>query len=230
MRTFAFIFARGGSKGIPRKNLELLGGKPLLAWSIEMGQSIPEAERVFVSTEDDEIAEVANVFGAEVIPRPAELAKDTSPEWLAWQHAIQSVQAKYGLFDRFLSLPTTAPLRSQEDIRKCLDALDENTDVVITFTPASRSPWLNMVSINDSGNLRLLVEGTYVRRQDTPVGYDVTTLAYVLRPNFILDHQRIWEGRVKGVEIPRERALDIDDPLDLEIARFLYQKKKARYN
>ena len=120
MRTFAFIFARGGSKGIPRKNLKLLGGKPLLAWSIEMGQSIPEAERVFVSTEDDEIAEVANVFGAEVIPRPAELAKDTSPEWLAWQHAIQSVQAKYGLFDRFLSLPTTAPLRIEEDVRKCL--------------------------------------------------------------------------------------------------------------
>ena len=111
-------------------------------------------------------------------------------------------------------------------LRKCLALLDENTDVVITFTPASRSPWLNMVSINDSGNLRLLVEGTYVRRQDTPVGYDVTTLAYVLRPNFILDHQRIWEGRVKGVKIPRERALDIDDPLDLEIARFLHQKRR----
>ena len=103
-------------RGYLAKNLELLGGKPLLAWSIEMGQSLPEVERVFVSTEDDEIAEVANVFGAEVIPRPAELAQDTSPEWLAWQHAIQSVQAKYGLFDRFLSLPTTAPLRSQEDV------------------------------------------------------------------------------------------------------------------
>ena len=125
MRTFAFVFARGGSKGIPRKNLHLLDGKPLLVWSIELGQSLPEMERVFVSTDDDEIAEVANVFGAEVIPRPAELAQDTSLEWLAWQHAINSVQARYGLFDRFFSLPTTAPLRSQEDVRKYLALSDE---------------------------------------------------------------------------------------------------------
>ena len=93
---------------------------------------------------------------------------------------------RHGIFDLFLSLPTTAPLRSQEDVQKCLDLLDENTDVVITLTPASRIPWFNMVCEDDSGNLKLLVEGNYVRRQDAPVGYDVTTVAYVLHPSFVL--------------------------------------------
>lgn len=224
MRTFAFVFARGGSKGIPRKNLQLLDGKPLLAWSIEMGQILSEIKQVFVSTEDAEIADVANALGAEVINRPGHIARDTSPEWLAWQHAIEWVQERLGTFDRFLSLPTTAPLRSPVDVQSCLDLLDENTDVVITMTPTSRSPWFNMVSESTNGELKLLVDGNYIRRQDAPVGYDVSTVAYVLRPNFAMDHQRLWDGRVKGVVVPNERALDIDTPLDLEIARFLKAK------
>ena len=228
MRTFAFVFARGGSKGIPRKNLQILAGKPLLAWSIEMGQSLAEVERVFVSTEDPEITETALSFGAEVITRPAELAQDTSPEWLAWQHAIKVVEKKFGRFERFLSLPATAPLRNQQDIECCLNRLDKETDVVITMTPATRSPWFNMVCQEPKGDLRLLVEGNYTRRQDAPIGYDVTTLAYVLRPEFILEKQRLWDGRVKGIEIPPERALDIDTPLDLEIARFIQTRAQSR--
>ena len=225
MRTFAFVFARGGSKGIPRKNLQLLDGKPLLAWSIEMGQSLSEVKHVFVSTEDQEIAEVAVSFGAEVILRPVEFARDESPEWLAWQHAIKIVQKKFGRFERFLSLPTTAPLRKQQDVQRCLDRLDAETDVVITMAPASRSPWFNMVRQETTGNLQLLVDGNYISRQDAPIGYDVTTLAYVLRPEFVLSNQRYWDGRVKGVEVPPERAIDIDTPLDLEIARFLYRRR-----
>jgi N-acylneuraminate cytidylyltransferase len=224
MKTLAFVFARGGSKGIPRKNLQLLGGKPLLAWSIEMGQSLSEVERVFVSTEDQEIAEVAISFGAEVISRPAELAQDMSPEWLAWQHAIKFVEAKHGRFERFLSLPATAPLRNQQDVQRCLDKLDAETDGVITMTPASRSPWFNMVLQESTGELRLLVEGNYVRRQDAPSGFDLSTLAYVLRPDFVLKNSRYWDGRVRGIEVPNERALDIDTFFDLEIARFLHQK------
>ncbi|MEK9702699.1 MAG: acylneuraminate cytidylyltransferase family protein, partial [Deltaproteobacteria bacterium] len=216
MRTFAFVFARGGSKGIPRKNLQLLDGKPLLAWSIEMGQSLSEVEQVFVSTEDAEIANIANSFGTEVIKRPKDLAKDTSPEWLAWQHAIEWVQERLGPFDRFLSLPPTAPLRSKDDVQKCLDLLDEYTDVVTTMTPATRSPWFNMVCEDEFGHLKLLVEGNFARRQDAPVGYDMTTVAYVLRSEFVMNHHRLWEGRVKGVVIPNERAIDIDTPMDLE--------------
>jgi N-acylneuraminate cytidylyltransferase len=189
-----------------------------------MGLSISEGDKVFVSTEDAEIAELADALGAKVIYRPRDLATDTSPEWLAWQHAVQWVQVRYGIFDRFLSLPTTSPLRNQKDVLNCLHQLDESADVVIAITKASRSPWFNMVSKDELGNLRLLVDGNYERRQDTPEGYDLTTLAYVLRPNFILNHQRMWDGRVKGVMVPSERALNIDTLLDLEIARYLKEK------
>ena len=108
-----------------------------------MGQSLSEVERVFVSTEDVEIAEVAMSLGAEVITRPIELAQDNSPEWMAWQHAIKTVNKIHGSFDCFLSLPVTAPLRNQKDVQLCLNGLDENTDVVITITQSFRNPWFN---------------------------------------------------------------------------------------
>ena len=87
-----------------------------------------------------------------------------------------------------------------------------------------------MVREGADGELRLLVEGNYDRRQDAPVGYDMTTVAYVLRSKFIMNHHRLWDGRVKGIVIPNERALDLDTPLDLEIARFLYQRRQECSN
>ena len=167
--------------------------------------------------EDAEITRVSKNLGAETIKRPIELAQDNSPEWMAWQHAIKTVNKIHGSFDCFLSLPVTAPLRNQKDVQLCLNGLDENTDVVITITQSFRNPWFNMVCKDATGELRLLLEGDYIRRQDAPLSFDVTTVAYTIRPDFILKNQRIWDGRVRGVEIPRERALDIDTPLDLEI-------------
>jgi len=97
MRTFAFIFARGGSKGVPGKNIKEICGKPLIAYSIEIAKEIKSIEKIFVSTEDDNIATVAKEFGADIIPRPHLLAKDDSPEWLAWQHAIKWLEEKFHL-------------------------------------------------------------------------------------------------------------------------------------
>ena len=170
MKTYAFIFARGGSKGIPGKNILPFAGKPMLAWSIQMAKSIPEIERVFVSTEDNKITRVAREYGAELIERPAELAQDDTSEWLAWQHAVKWIQEQNERFDVFLSLPTTSPLRKKDDVLKCLNKLDERFDVVVTITETNRSPWFNMVKMNDVGSLRLLVEGKkhYMRRQDAP--------------------------------------------------------------
>ncbi len=85
-----------------------------------------------------------------------------------------------------------------------------------------------MVCEGPNGEMKLLMEGRYIRRQDAPVGYDMTTVAYVLRPKFVIDHQRLWDGRVKGIVVPNERALDIDTPLDLEIARFLKGRDHSR--
>lgn len=224
MKTYAFIFARGGSKGIPGKNIRLLGGKPLLAWSIEIAKDIPEINSIFVSTDDTQIAEIAHEWGVEVIERPPELAKDDSPEWLAWQHAIKWLEAQGASFDVFLSLPATSPLRNKEDVVNCLKKLDKESDVVVTMTETSRSPCFNMVQIETDGRLRLLVEGNYMRRQDVPEGYDMTTVAYVSRPTFIMNNEKIWDGLVRGVLIPSERAIDIDTMFDFELAELIFNK------
>ncbi len=223
MSTFAFIFARGGSKGLPGKNIRLLGGIPLLAHGIRLAQSIDRVERVFVSTDDAAIAAVAREYGAEVIDRPVELATDTASEWMAWRHAIGHVRVGLGLtFDTILSLPATSPLRNQDDVLRCLDALCDEVEAVITVTPSARSPYFNMVSEDGDGFVRVVLgDSKFQRRQDVPSVYDVTTVAYVTRPDFVLTHSSLFEGRVKAVVVPKERAVDIDDEFDFKVAQAL---------
>lgn len=224
MSVFAFTFARGGSKGLPGKNIKELGGIPLIAHSLLLARRMPAIDGVFVSTDCDEIARVAREQGAEVIMRPAELATDNAPEWLAWQHAIRHVQDSGRSFDVFLSLPSTSPLRSEVDVNACIASLDGDTDVVITVTPASRNPYFNMVVRDAEGGSRIVLgEANTARRQEAPEVFDITTVAYVARPSFILNHKKLFDGRVKSVVVPKERAVDIDDAVDFQLAEILYK-------
>ena len=228
MKIFAFIFARGGSKGVPKKNVKMLMGKPLIAYSIEIAKEIESIDKIFVSTDDVAISKVALSYGVEVINRPPELAKDDSPEWLSWIHAIDWVEKKYGDFDIFLSLPTTSPLRSKVDVENCLKSINSKSDVVIGITKSSKSPWFNMVKINKDKSLSILIDtGSKVNnRQESPKSYDITTVAYVTKPEFVKNSKGIFDGKVFGVEIPLERAIDIDTKLDFDIAEYLINKCK----
>lgn len=226
MKAVAFIFARGGSKGLPGKNIRLLGGKPLIAWSIEHALAVKRIVRVIVSTDSEEIAAVARDHGAEVpFIRPAELARDNSPEWLAWRHALNFLRETTGeLPEVMVSVPTTAPLRLVLDIENCLDEYEKgDADMVITVTDANRSPYFNMVKILPDGAVGLVIppDGSITRRQDATVVYDMTTVAYVARPEFVMTSNGAFEGRVRYVHIPTERALDIDTALDFKIAECL---------
>ena len=223
MRTVAFIFARGGSKGVPRKNVRLLDGKPLIAHSIEIGLATPGIETVIVSTDDTEIAEVARAHGAEVpFLRPAALAQDDSPGWLAWRHAVSWFETERGAFDCFVSLPATSPFRAVEDVLACIERIrrDPATDAVITVAEASRSPYFNMVRLDADQHARVVLqaEGEVVRRQDVPPVYDITTVAYAVRPRFILTAERLFAGTVSAVLVPVERAADIDTEFDFRLA------------
>ena len=227
MSVFAFIFARGNSKGLPGKNIKPLGDIPLIAHSIRVAQQVEGIDKVFVSTDSQAIAEVARAYSADVIVRPDELATDTAAEWLAWRHAINYLQARGESFDTFISLPATSPLRNTDDVRNCLASLDLDTDVVVTVTPAARSPYFNMVVRDAEGNSQLVCAGESVhRRQDAPAVYDMTTVAYVTRPVFVLNNERIFSGRVKSVVVPRERAVDIDDIYDFKMAEMLYADRE----
>lgn len=221
-KTFAFIFARGGSKGLPRKNLLEINRIPLVGHCILIAKEIEDISDIYVSTDSAEISDIAIKYGAKVINRPLDLASDSSPEWDSWKHAIMHVVNTRGPFDRFISLPPTSPLRSQSDVVNCLDSLKAHVDAVVTMTPSQRSPWFNMVNRIDSHYLKLVNENLIIsRRQDSPKCYDLTTVAYVSRPDFVLRASSIWDGRVVGVEIPRERAIDIDDVIDFEVATML---------
>ncbi len=232
-RIFAFVFARGGSKGLINKNLLPIGGVPLVGRSIKIAKKLEIIEKIFVSTDSKEIAEIGKSYGAEIISRPSNLSQDNSPEWEAWRHAISTVKEKYGSFDIFISLPATSPLRTSEDVTLCINKFinyQSNTDILITVMPSKKSPWFNMVKIEEDGYTTLLNKGhNYTCRQQVPKSFEISTLAYVSTPSHIEKVSSIWSGKVKSVEFPYERALDIDDRLDYELACHLWNKNRKNY-
>ncbi len=225
------IFARGGSKGVPRKNIRPLAGKPLIAYAIETAKAVSLIDRVIVSTDDAEIAQVSKQYGADVpFMRPAELAQDKTPELLAWKHALETIETELGHpVDIMVSVPTTSPLRSSEDVARCLQLLlSSDADMVVTVTEAHRSPYFNMVTIDGEQNAKLVIPpagGAVVRRQDAPAVYDMTTVAYAVRGSYVKSTSAVMAGKVKAVVVPKERALDIDTILDFEIAEFLMESR-----
>lgn len=227
MRAVGFIFARGGSKGFPEKNIRLFHGKPLIAWAIERALAVERINRVIVSTDSDEIARIAKQFGAEVpFMRPKELATDESAEWDSWRHALEYLLKTEGILPEVMvSIPAVAPLGLPSDIDNCLDEFENGmSDIVVTVTDAHRSPYFNMVKINAKGEC-ILVDDTYsgvVRRQESPIVYDMTTICYVAKTKFVMTRKSIFEGRVRAVHIPIERAIDIDTHLDFQIAEYLF--------
>lgn len=234
MDAVGFIFARAGSKGVPGKNIRFFSGKPLIAWSIDHAKKVQRLRRIIVSTDSHEIASIALANGAEVpFMRPVELALDDTPEWLAWQHAIRMVEREEGrLPDAIVSLPTTAPLRDPLDIEKCLDEFSKGgADAVITVSEAYRNPWFNMVKTNQDGTVGLVNQPDkqeVFRRQDAPTVYDMATVAYVADPKFILSKTSLFSGKLRAVEVPRERSIDLDSLYDFELAEFLMKRRMEK--
>jgi N-acylneuraminate cytidylyltransferase len=223
----AFIFARGGSKGLPGKNLRPLGGVSLIGRAIRCARSVEEIGRVVVSTDDAEIAAAARAEGAEVpFLRPADLASDTAKEWDAWRHAVDFVEQAPGTrpIDIFVSVPTVCPLRTGEDVARAIARYRQgDVDIVFTVTPAAVNPYYAMVELDPKGAAALVKQPPAMLhgRQAAPKVYEIATATYVTSPAFIRRAESIWGGRNATVEIPRERAIDIDTALDFRIAEAL---------
>lgn len=233
MSIWAAVFARGGSKGLPGKNLKVLGGLPLVAHSIRVGLEIPGVSGVLCSTDSEEIRTVAEQYGATApFLRPAELAEDESPEWWSWKHLAQHlIEEGASLEDLLVSLPATAPLRTVIDVESAIAKhRTSGADVVVSYAPAVRSPWFNMVKEGADGFLRTVIETdgeTVSRRQDAPNVFDLATVVYVTTLGFVLGADSLFEGKVAGVEIPAQRAIDIDSQLDFDIAEFLFDRQRG---
>lgn len=215
------IPARGGSKGVPKKNIRMVAGKPLIAYAIECALKCPSLDRVVVSTDSEEIAAVARQHGAEVpFMRPAELASDTAAMVPVLEHAITEIEKETAESVEFLVLiDSTAPLRIPDDIEQALAICkQDDCDAVISASEAHRNPYFNMVK-EENGYVRLVCEpATPVgRRQDAPQVYDVNTVVWVWRRDALMkDHARIPK-RTKLYLIPRERSIDLDTELDFKL-------------
>lgn len=228
----AAVFARGGSKGLPGKNLRRLGGKTLLALAIEHALAIDVIDQVFVSTDSEEIATEAIMAGA-IVPfvRPESLARDNSPEWFAWRHLLDFVsQSSTGTPDYLLSIPATAPLRALEDVQSCISVAlgDDSLDGAICVTPSRRNPDFNMARLRPDGSL-LPPEHTKkanlpFRRQDADSYYEIVPSAYVMKANYVMTADSMWAGKLGAHVVPEERSIDIDSEFDFILAEFLYNR------
>ena len=221
-KTVAFIFARSGSKGVKDKNIQLINNIPLIGYSINIAKDSNLFSDIVVSTDSQEIADIANLYGASTpFNRPADLATDESSEWLSWQHAVKSYM-NITKFDYFFSLPVTSPLRSKDDILMMKDYfMDNSYDIVLGMIESHRSPYFNIVKKNNDGSVERVIDvtNTISRRQDAPKTYDLTTTGYITTPDYILNNNNLFDGIVGGYEIPMNRSLDIDSEYDLMIAR-----------
>lgn len=219
---FALIPARGGSKRVPRKNLAQLAGKPLIAWSIELAQKMPEINRIIVSTDDREIMEVAGKYGAETILRPGALASDSSPAAYLIRHAIRRFRQQGEERALLLYLQPTSPLRNETDLRACLKLLVHGFDSVATFTEAELHPahaWL----ISD-GKPSLFLPGAnpWLTKQQLEKTYQLNGAVYAFHmQRFPKAGTGLLFGSSGAVLMPRERSVDLDDSLDFMLAELI---------
>lgn len=223
----AAVCARGGSKGVPRKNLRTIGGLPLVTRAVQHAFAAGIFDRVVVSTDDHEIARIAIEAGAEVpFLRPASLARDDTPKWPVFQHLVTALEELAGVPASILAdLDTGTPLRSPDDIRAAVDALaSSDADVIITAYKAERNPYFNMVEVEPSSGYARVVKSCgrpVTRRQDAPAVYSLSPSVFAIRRDFLLASCHWSEGKVRIVEVPRWRAIDIDEEMDALVAEHL---------
>lgn len=213
MRVLGLIPARGGSKGVPRKNIKLLAGRPLLAYTADAALAARSLARVVLSTEDEEIAAVGRACGLDVpFMRPAVLAEDTTPTLPVVTHALNELGAVGECFDAVCLLQPTNPLRSSADIDACVRML-EMSDTVLSVLPVPYEYNPHWVYFQDeSGMLRLSTgeAAPIPRRQELPPAYHRDGSVYVTRTEVILSEGSLYGKRVMGYPIARERSVNID--------------------
>lgn len=224
------ICARGGSKGVKNKNIKLLDGKPLIAYTIEQAAQSGLFEHIVISTDSDAIAQSAQEYGAEVFfKRSAEMASDTAGKLDVIRDAFKRSEEYYGCtFDTLIDLDATAPLRSVQDIVDSYGQfLRDDNDNLITAMPSRRSPYFNLVEVDASGKVALskkLSEGI-VRRQDAPKSYDMNASIYIWKRDIILNENTLFLEKTGLYVMPEERSIDIDTELDFEFVEFLMRKQ-----
>jgi N-acylneuraminate cytidylyltransferase/CMP-N,N'-diacetyllegionaminic acid synthase len=227
------ICARGGSKAVPGKNLAPLRGKPLIAHTLEQARASALFDAIAVSSDSAEILEAARRYGADLlVRRPDELATDAAPKVPAIRHCVQAAERELRReFAVLVDLDATSPLRLPEDIAGAVRLLEESdASSVITGALARRSPYFNLVELDERGVARLSkrLAQPVIRRQDAPRCYDMNASIYAWRRDIFMRDPAVFYDDTRLYEMPPERSVDIDSALDLEIVRILMENRDAR--
>lgn len=226
-RTIATICARGGSKGLPGKNIRPFAGRPLIVHSIEQALACPQLEGVYISTDSEEIAAVARAAGAQVpYLRPAELASDQAGKLPVIEHLVRHLEAQGLAVARVVDLQPTSPLRKPADIEAALGVQEE---LVVGVREAADNPYFNLCEQGPDGLMRLSKGDGSARRQDTPPVYALNGSIYVWRRAALTRaaEHGLWSVRVAPHPMPRWRSVDIDDLEDFEYAQWLYERHRS---
>lgn len=229
IRYKTLICARSGSKGLPGKNIKLFNGKPLIAHSIEIALSLPIISDVFVSTDDVKIAKIAQKYGASIpFIRPQSLASDEAKEWDVWKHSLIELAKTYEYPDALVVLPPTSPLRKLKDIKKCIKLFEQDKcDGVICVTNSSHNPEYNMVKMKDDKSVEIAIKKgrSFYRRQDAPSYFNITTVCYIFKSDYIMSKNHMMSGNIKAIEVDFASAVDIDTQIDFSWAEFISTRK-----
>ena len=231
-KILAVITARGGSKGIPQKNIRPLLGKPLIAYSIQAALQSRTLNKVIVSTDDEDIAKASKQYGAEVpFIRPKHLATDTATTLSVLQHAVRYLTDKEGyLADIIVCLQPTSPLRSAEDIDQAVTlCIHTSADSVVSLSQVEHHPyWMKKVV---EGRVYPLMEADdekYPRRQDLPPVYQLNGAIRVIKRKVLLEEERIEGECSRAYIMPQERSIDIDTPIDLKLAELIMKREATQ--
>ena len=233
MKRLCTICARGGSKGVKNKNIREVAGIPLIALSLQQAQESRLFDLIAVSSDSHEILHVARNFGADLlIERPAKLASDTAAKIPAIRHCVEKSEDFFEeRFDVIVDLDATSPLRLVEDIQGAVDLLERNhVSNVITAAPARRSPYFNLVELDDNQVVRISksFEKPIVRRQDCPQCFDMNASIYVWRRASLFECPTLFNLDTLLFVMPEDRSIDIDSELDFEIVELMLRKRIAK--
>lgn len=225
----AIIPARGGSKGLPGKNIKKLCGKPLIVWSIEQAKCCSNIDRIIVSTDDEVIAEVAKKNGAEVpFVRPSELANDLARTIDVIFHAVDWLKKHENFRPEYiLLLQPTSPLRSKEDILGTIRmSMDKNARAVVSLCETSHHPWWSN-SLPENGNMKDFLRPDILnkRRQDLPIFYRLNGAIYLAETDYLHQCNGFLGPHTFAYEMPINRSIDVDSDVDFNLAKLLLKKR-----
>lgn len=227
MKTLYLIQARGGSKGIPKKNIRLLAGKPLISYTIEAAQQVANNEDICVSTDSVEIKKVAEEWGLKVpFLRPAELSSDHSTNEDVLLHALEHYRNNGREYEYIVLLQPTSPLRTGSHIKEAMQRVTDKFDMVVSVKETNSNPYYVLFEENEEGELAPSKNGHFTRRQDLPVVYELNGAIYIIRIKSLLQKTYKSLSKTKYV-MPKSASIDIDDEIDLKIAELMLKKDSS---